>query len=427
LNHEDAQWRPTDFQPESSGVDTHVSPDFLQPDHRPSLPMPTVSTFWNTGHYNRPLQPTQPAINPELLHGQVEVPYPTNREYRSHGYYMTPDVLGNSSVTQNTDQPGFFNGETTPYSKSFASSMPSAATHSYCHFNEPHSHNFSTNGYTQPFPNSASIKDGLDQEPELSSPVRQAAGHPHYSFSLNEAWNRAQYDNSAACAQNGENYYNGPTASSFEGERHEPLLQFVSPEKSSSIPTPSLIGTPNMGPSPRTTLNTSPLEQSFRGESLVSELEGEKYDKEHEFIYLKDSATEPKPDLLPEAPVLAHAGPVTGPVKPSGRPTRVKGEFIHSLCGKSFATRHGVKKHHWGPKIDDRATTTGCWAKHGKPGVEWYVSPLRAIYAGIHRLTYHIIGMIIPAVLMTIPHRESQGIGHPRHHILPSESPSHRL
>lgn len=45
--------------------------------------------------------------------------------------------------------------------------------------------------------------------------------------------------------------------------------------------------------------------------------------------------------------------------------------FIHILCGKGFATLTGVKKHHWGKKVNDLATTTGCWAKYKKPDVAW--------------------------------------------------------
>ncbi|KAJ4989495.1 hypothetical protein SVAN01_05030 [Stagonosporopsis vannaccii] len=47
------------------------------------------------------------------------------------------------------------------------------------------------------------------------------------------------------------------------------------------------------------------------------------------------------------------------------------GIYIHALCGKGFATLSGVKKHHWGKKVHDLATTTGCWAKHKKPDVAW--------------------------------------------------------
>lgn len=50
---------------------------------------------------------------------------------------------------------------------------------------------------------------------------------------------------------------------------------------------------------------------------------------------------------------------------------RGNGQFIHSICGKGFTRRQAVKKHHWGDKLDDLDTTTGCWAKHGKPNVRW--------------------------------------------------------
>jgi hypothetical protein len=47
------------------------------------------------------------------------------------------------------------------------------------------------------------------------------------------------------------------------------------------------------------------------------------------------------------------------------------GNFIHGLCGKRFGTRSKVKKHHWGNKLDDMATTTGCWHKRGRPDINW--------------------------------------------------------
>jgi hypothetical protein len=51
--------------------------------------------------------------------------------------------------------------------------------------------------------------------------------------------------------------------------------------------------------------------------------------------------------------------------------TEGSGAFIHGLCGKRFATRSKVKKHHWGNRYDDLDTDTGCWAKHNKPNVSW--------------------------------------------------------
>lgn len=54
-----------------------------------------------------------------------------------------------------------------------------------------------------------------------------------------------------------------------------------------------------------------------------------------------------------------------------GRCNSLGGPFIHALCGKGFATLSRVKKHHWGKRHNDLATTTGCWAKHKKPAVAW--------------------------------------------------------
>lgn len=57
--------------------------------------------------------------------------------------------------------------------------------------------------------------------------------------------------------------------------------------------------------------------------------------------------------------------------KKSVRSSAAGGIFIHALCGKGFASRYKVRKHHWGAKNDDLSTTTGCWAKHGKPNASW--------------------------------------------------------
>jgi hypothetical protein len=51
------------------------------------------------------------------------------------------------------------------------------------------------------------------------------------------------------------------------------------------------------------------------------------------------------------------------------------GRFVHSICGKRFANRFKVKKHHWGNKINDVNTTTGCWYKNHKPNVDWDAHP----------------------------------------------------
>jgi hypothetical protein len=52
-----------------------------------------------------------------------------------------------------------------------------------------------------------------------------------------------------------------------------------------------------------------------------------------------------------------------------------RGPYIHSLCGKGFSSRSRVKKHHWGNKLDNLETTTGCWAKNNKPSVSWNEHP----------------------------------------------------
>lgn len=361
LHHGDAQWGPLDFQPETSEVNTHVSPDFLQPDHRPSLPMPTVSTFWDAGHYNRPMQFAQPSINPELLHGQLDMSYPTSREYRPHMYHAASETQGNNYMSR--DPSGFIeHGDTTEYSRS-THTIPSAlnTTNPYYEFSELNPHSLSTHGHEQALTFSASINSGYSHGLGMSSTVHQMTSYPQPSFSLKEAWNRAQYGNAAAHIQNVETDYSIPRT--------------TSPVKSTSIPTPSLIGTPKVEPPPRSLLHALPLEEPFKHDSSAYFGVGGQHDNELETMNQGGFATDTKPISLPIPLVSTQANSASEPANQNPRSTRVKGEFIHSLCGKAFTTRHGVKKHHWGPKIDDRATTMGCWAKSGKPDIEWYVFP----------------------------------------------------
>ena len=75
----------------------------------------------------------------------------------------------------------------------------------------------------------------------------------------------------------------------------------------------------------------------------------------------------------PQAPVLKSSPPYTQLAQDMDSPSHdfLAEPFIHSLCGKGFSTLSGVKKHHWGKKINDLMTKTGCWAKHNKPDVGW--------------------------------------------------------
>lgn len=61
----------------------------------------------------------------------------------------------------------------------------------------------------------------------------------------------------------------------------------------------------------------------------------------------------------------------TSNAHPARRHSAQEASFVHSLCGKAFASRSGVKKHHWGGKSNNHGTTIGCWARHGKPNTSW--------------------------------------------------------
>jgi hypothetical protein len=84
------------------------------------------------------------------------------------------------------------------------------------------------------------------------------------------------------------------------------------------------------------------------------------------------------------------------------------GQFVHSICGRGFTRRQAVKKHHWGDKLDDLETTTGCWAKHRKPNVNWNEHPSCKVISRVPPLHSYGMGSTsaasnTPAVLAMVP------------------------
>ena len=82
----------------------------------------------------------------------------------------------------------------------------------------------------------------------------------------------------------------------------------------------------------------------------------------------------PRSRSPPDVEQTEDAGEVV-PDSTTDRKHTLGGSYIHALCGKGFETRSKVKKHHWGKKHNNLATTTGCWAKHGNPDGAWNDHP----------------------------------------------------
>jgi hypothetical protein len=138
--------------------------------------------------------------------------------------------------------------------------------------------------------------------------------------------------------------------------RHESRLQLSPPDQNHHAGTASV---PSTTPSGKPLLGMEP--PIARSQSVLSPSEKNGTEAHVQLDVPLAANPSSKPSLvIPAKKPLANTGSL-----------RSKGHFVHSLCGKAFNTRSGVKKHHWGARLNDLKTVTGCWAKHGKPDAAW--------------------------------------------------------
>lgn len=119
LRHDHARWSPQDFRPLQNTTILHV-PDFLQPQHEPSLPVPRFS---NGAASSSALQcASDPVMDPALLHSPFE---------------PTQPAIGNESLNlmpeRSTNHHGHDGGPIALSPHSYAPVPPSPATESQFH------------------------------------------------------------------------------------------------------------------------------------------------------------------------------------------------------------------------------------------------------------------------------------------------------
>lgn len=223
-----------------------------------------------------------------------------------------------------------------PQLRSFARNAPSSPAaqllpHPFPGFGQHTSSGLSHTQGPSPFLPYTDFRHGM----EPISPDRGLVGQPHRSFSFNEAWDRAQYERATTYPTTEESYSpcktGSPDRTNFEREPETPRahLEHQSP--------PTFVMHP-----PR--------------KRIKSDIDHTREESEEEDV---------SPTQTTQLPLKAKSTQAATTV---GRP---QAEFIHALCGKAFTRLRSVKKHHWGPKMDDVEAVAGCWAKHGKPNVAW--------------------------------------------------------
>lgn len=358
LEHADARWDPRDFQQEHVHPLSvpQVVPQFLQPQHQPQLPMPHVSSFWNTNLHTQSILLPQPSINPVLLHNQKTTPHkggqdtdsflmqdlnePPSDPYGYHGLYQpvfpnkpesceqshSPASLGSpSSASQITNAYPTFDLEQLPTVQCTQTSAPSSYT---------------------------DVNYDL-----LASPVRGLSYPPQRSPSLHEDWNKIQLKDIVTVRQP-ENVCGLQTTTLLSN--HDTIRPLAFPSQR-SLDATLLVDAPLMNSS-GILFGIPQFKKAIESASFVSTQQSE---------HQKIKKNSPSPVQF--GSLFAVPSVPSNISRSSGKHQRYKGQFVHAICGKTFTTRHAVKKHHWGQKMNDEETTTGCWFNNGKPNVDWYV------------------------------------------------------
>ncbi|KAF1946046.1 hypothetical protein EJ02DRAFT_500194 [Clathrospora elynae] len=342
LFHGDAKWGMGDFDLDPPVLAS--SPQFLHPAHQPQMRLPPLASSWCVSH--QAYQSYQ-SIDPAVL-SNYGGPYPASS--------LMPPMPPMPPMPNHFQFPSAFISPIVADSARFS----------------PH------------------MGTGLDYEAERS-PARQYIEIVPRPSHVQQQWGRANYGKARSVQtivsdQSGSALESNPLperAHSFASNHvHSPApshdaynAHSASPKKEVlSTATPSILGTPVAVPIGRPTSDMPPPPRKrSRRASVVP--------KKEEVATQEDEDEAPSHTSPP-----ATATVTTRPLVPRQLKNKTKteeprtrseggGAYIHSICGRGFASKSKAKKHHWGNKLDDPETSTGCWAKHQKPNVSWNEHP----------------------------------------------------
>ncbi|KAF1911139.1 hypothetical protein BDU57DRAFT_111508 [Ampelomyces quisqualis] len=358
LNHQDARWGPEDFDLPVP-TEQHI-PQFLQPVHEPQMRLPSISTLWNSSKQNCP------SLSPELPNGLDN--YQDFAQPGAHEHLIGPSDHDPWHATSLATFPSPIVPE--QYENTVSIQDTSEGTgHAVDH---PQWQAFECDTAMDP----SRLESGIMPHQDYYSPLWDDLDYNHAWDEVgpgqlyeqpHEPFESSQF---VAVPESIEARH----ADSLPGERrfgsgipadpHQARLR----HDTNAPPETTVRGDPDVGldddiaaekpPSTRKRIREAPIAPSKQNEQ-----EPRSFVHEGNESFSEDPTLKPRPD-----PLESHA-------KPSRKRSEVRGHYVHSLCGKSFASRSNVKKHHWGNKMDDPNTTTGCWFKHKKPSVSWNDHP----------------------------------------------------
>lgn len=370
LMHQDASWAEQDFEHGSATAPGRQSvPDILEPQHEPQFTLPSMMQSWRT-----------PSINPDMLTNEVGGQGAPNGDLPSFHlvdpFQVGPEHVQSYHSNGHQDyQPVVPSDNTSVQHFAIANSQAMLASEHQPHTMHPAAHEPPHQYWDRTLPSLP--------RPMVSS---------QRSYSLNETLSAVQYHHGRQSWVDDAFYEPQRSFSVFETPRMS-VPQLDSPNKSSLELSPSIPHTPNQTmfasvpyePTPKPHVESA-TNNYFQNGWQAPEQNHQPHTSDQEFFKQQQASSSAHNEQAwsprdtehlaiqdpehTEAPVHAIS-PQPSPIQDTNAGQPSPHIYVHSLCGKAFATRQGVKKHHWGGRIGNRETVTGCWAKNGKPDVEW--------------------------------------------------------
>jgi hypothetical protein len=347
LQHQDARWAPGDFDlPQLPRL--QPAPPFLHPIYPQRIRLPSMSTSWDFDKQTlRSFDPVvMNSVNRHESFGEPEQ-HKTHWAEPEHETWRLPELAMLSSPVHATPSDVVSIQLTTPSVDHAPAFQPYADLDHNAGAEEPssapHDANCSASWEGTEYADVWS-RDGLG-----TPPPRNRLCSPPVP-------------------------YEALLAETTHLERRPESVTTLSPREKPAVPEyallsePSVLGNPISIPIGQPAVDRPPPPPRRRNrKSSVTPKKNEKKQKNNENSQkIEDSYDQP---LNGDQPRMTKSNATDPRIPETSR------RFIHSVCGKSFATRAKVKKHHWGNKIDDPDTTTGCWARNKKPEIRWNDHP----------------------------------------------------
>ena len=351
LNHKDSQWGPGDFDlPVLSNPQS--APQFLQPAHQPQMRLPSMSALWES---NKNALST---VNPEVLsssdrYESIEQSNIQEASFSQTGLesWQAPSRAMLSSPHSSTPSRSLVPVQlTSPGVGHIGAHLPFSSPNRDESLDPP--------GYGLCIiPQQPRYKEPWGRNDYSNAWIDDGPGHffEHEEFhASNQYLPAVSYE--ARSPESAHLHNRSESATIYNPHQEHSVARASSPQDGAS--EPSMLGNPFAVPigQPAIDMPPPPPPRKRNRKLSVAQMKAENqhdaYDGRQVPEYNRDE--------------VSQADTKTSRNQPDGN-----GLFIHSLCGKDFASRPKVKKHHWGTKMNDLNTTTGCWAKHNKPNISW--------------------------------------------------------